>query len=521
LWLAACVSVANLTLARTAARRRELAIRAALGGRRARLARHLIVEALGLALIGGALGVAVAAWGVRAIRAAVPEKLANFVPGWNHVAVDARALLFTLLASMGSLLVFALLPATRASRVKLSSVLSDDGRGSAGGVHGTRLRAALVVLEVSVAVVLLSGAALLHRSVRNMTNGDPGVRRENLLSMHLMVPRGTSDSAVVAFYDRVDARVRATPGVVSAALISATPLSNSSWGLLFDIPGRPSPRAGDRLSATDQRTTPEYFRTVGVRLMSGRGIEARDEQSAPRVAVVNQFMAEQLWPKADAVGRNIIIDSISWTIVGVASNVRHGGFDAPLRFEIYRSARQAVSRSTDMVVWTVGEPGPLREPLRLAVAAADPAAAVGDMMTMREMEARHVSPFKLMADLVSIFAAITMVIAIVGLYGVIAYGVAQRTREIGVRLALGAQRGDIVILIARGAARLTLLGIGIGAGGAFAFGKLLGSVLYGVSASDPRTPLGVASALFGVAVVAAVVPAWRASRLNPAVAVRD
>ncbi|MDB4874896.1 MAG: permease [Gemmatimonadetes bacterium] len=518
--LAACVSVANLALARTAARGRELALRAALGGRRTRLVRHLLVEAFLVSLAGGALGAVLAVWGVSVMRDVVPPSLGAFVPGWAFVHVDGRALLFTLVVSVATTLVFALLPTLRATRVNLSSVLSDGGRASAG-VSGTRLRACLVVTEVSVALVLLTGAALLARSVHNMMNGDPGVRLDHVLSMHLSVPRTVPDSAARDFMVRLDERLMAQPGIRGAGLTTTTPLSNTRWGTAFDVPGR-TPLPGDRrLSATDQRVTPGYFRAMGIHVVAGRGIEARDDASAPRVVVISHHTAEHFWPGREAVGRTVLIDSLPWTIVGVVTDVRHGGFDEPLFDELYRSLPQAMSRTMDLEVWADGDPDAMRDVVRRTIGLANPAAAIGGVMTMRDLEARHVSAFKLMAGLVGVFAAITMVIAVVGLYGVIAYGVAQRTREIGVRIALGARGRDILSQVAGGAIRLTCMGILLGGAGAFAFAQLLRSILYGVTASDPRIPLAVAAALLGVAIAAALIPAWRAARVNPAVALRD
>lgn len=519
--LAACVSVANLALARTAARRRELALRAALGGRRGRLVRHLLSESMLVALAGGALGLALAVWSVRTIRDSVPASMSNFVPGWATAHVDERALMFTLAISIGTAVVFALLPTLRATNAPLSSVLSDGGRASAGDTHGTRLRATLVVAEVGVALVLLTGAVLLARSVNNMLSGDPGVRLDHVLTMQLTIPATTSDSGVREFARRLDERLRAIDGIRAAGLTSTVPLSNDWWGTDFDIPGRAPPRPGEQLSAGNQHVTPDYFSAMGIRVLSGRGLNRSDDAGTQRVAVINHNMNEQLWPGTDAVGQVITIDSVPWTIVGVASDVHHGGFDEPIRYEIDRPIAQAITHTGNLVVWTDGDPARMVDVVRDAVAAVDPSAAVGSAMSMRDIEARHVSPFKLIARLLMVFAAVTLVIAIVGLYGVIAYGVAQRTREIGVRLALGAQARDILSNVAGGALRMTAVGILIGGAGAFAFAQLLRAMLYRVTANDPATPLLVATALLGVALIAALIPASRAMRTDPSVALRE
>lgn len=515
--VAACVSVANLSLARTSARRREMALRAALGGRRGRLARLLLVEAGLVSLAGASLGVGFAAWGIRAASQVLPREMARYNPGFAFLGVDHRALGFTLALCILVTLLFALVPALRVTRTPLSAVLSSGGRGAAGDAHGTRLRASLVVVEVSVALIVLTAAALLTRSARNMVNGDPGVRLDHVLTMQLSLPRGTTDSSARDFVMRLDGRLRSAPGVLAAGVVSTTPLSNNWWGTVFSVPGRAPQPDGSPLTANDQRITADYFRAMGIRVLSGRGIVAGDraDASVQRVAVINHYMAGHLWPNADPVGRTITIDAVPWTIVGVSADVHHGGLDESLRYEIYRAAAQAPSTAMDVEVWTAGDPAAMREPVRLAVAAVDPRAAVGRVMTMREMYARHISPFWLMADVVNTFAIIVVLIAVVGLYGVIAYGVSQRRRELAVRMALGASRRDIVSHVARGAVRLTVLGIVIGAGGAEAFARLLQAVLYGVPAGSPGILVIVAGLLITASLAAAVLPCWRAARVHP------
>jgi putative ABC transport system permease protein len=519
--LAACMSVANLALARAAARRREMAVRAALGGRRARLVRHVFVEALLVAVTGGVLGIGLAAWGIHAATGIIPRSMSDIVPGFAQVTIDTPAVAFAATLCVATTLLFATLPALRASQIHLTSVLGDGSRGNAGDAHGTRLRAVLVVAEVSVALVLLSGSALLTRSVRNMLNGNPGIRRDHLLTMPLSLAATMTGSAERVVIRRLDERLHATPGVLGAGLTSTTPLSNSSWGTAFGIPGRPSQHGHDALSATDERVTPDYFRTMGIRVVTGRGFDARDLDSARRAVVVSESMRREFWSDADPVGQVITIDSLPWTIVGVASDVWHGGMDESLPNEIYRPVQQAPQHLAELEVWTAGEPRAMAIAIRRVIAAVEPSVAVGQIMTMREMEARHVSPFRFTADVVSAFAVVTLLIAVVGLYGIIAYGVAQRTREIGVRIALGATRRDILSHIALGALRLTATGVLVGGAGALGFAQLLRFALYGVTAADPRTPLLIAAFVLVVGLVAALVPAWRAAQLNPTIALRE
>lgn len=520
-FLAACMSAANLALSRMSARRNELALRAALGVRRWRLARHLLTESLLLSIVAGALGLVLARWGVQAMHDAMPADFASYLPGWARIGLDARTFGFTLVVAVLAMLVFAALPVLRATSVNLTTVLSDGGRASTGGAHGTRTRATLVVLEVSIAVVVLTAATLLTRSVRNMMAGDPGVRLDHAFVMHLSLPSSVSDSAARDFYRRLDDHLRMNPGIRAAGLTSTTPLSNNFWGTTFEIPGRAPDPGGEQLSANDQKVTPDYARAAGLRLIAGRPIAASDDERAQHVIVVNQMLADAMWPGTSALGRTMIIDHAAWTVIGVAANVYHGGFDEPLRYTVYRSRYQAVERAGDLAVWTDRDPATMGSVVRHAVASTDPSAAVGGVTTMLAMEARHVSPFRMMAAMLAVLSIVTMTIAIVGLYGLISYGVAQRTREIGVRIALGARPRDILSQTGGGALRLAALGALFGVGGAVAFARLLGAMLYGVTATDPRTFVGVSLGLLCVALTAALVPSWRASRVDPTVALRN
>jgi predicted permease len=522
-YLAACMSAANLALSRLAARRHELALRTALGVRRWRLARHLLTESLLLSLVAGLSGAALARWGVHAIRDAIPANFAAFIPGWARLGLDGRTVGFAFAAAVLAMMAFAALPVLRATRVDLARVLSEGGRASTGGVRSTRVRAALIVFEVSIALVLLTAATLLTRSVRNMTRGDAGVRLEHALVMHLTLPPQMTDSAQTDFYRRLDANFQREPGVVAGGVTTTTPLSNNSWGISFKIPGRPPEPNGRGLAANDQHVTPGYAVAAGMHVEDGRMIGAQDEAlpTAQRAIVVNRYMANAIWPNESAIGRVVVIGNVQWTVVGVAANVYHGGLDEPLRYTVYRSIYQAPSSYSSVAVWTHGDPSAMRDAIRSVVARTDPSVAVGDMMTMTEMQARHVSAFSMMAGMLAILAIVTMTIAAVGLYGLIAYGVAQRTREIGVRIALGARPADILRQIGGGAVKLTLVGIGFGVVGGLLFTRLLTVMLYRVTASDSTTFVGVSLALLAIALTAALIPSWRAARLDPTIALRD
>lgn len=522
-FLAACMSAANLALSRLAARRHELALRAALGVRRWRLARHLLTESLLLSLVAGVAGAVLARWGVQAIRNAIPVDFAAFIPGWARLGLDGNTLVFAFASAALAMMAFAALPVLRATRVDLARVLSEGGRASTGGRQSTRVRATLIVLEVSIALVLLTAATLLTRSVRNMTSGDAGVRLDHALVMQLTLPAQMSDSAQIDFYRRLDANLQLEPGVRAGGVTSTTPLSNNFFGVGFRIPGRPPEPNGRGLAATDQHVTPGYGSAAGMHIEEGRMIGAEDEVSAAaqRAVVVNRFMANAMWPHESAIGRVVVISGVPWTVVGVASNVYHGGLDEPLRYTVYRSIYQAPLPYASVAVWTRGDPSAMRDSIRSVVARTDPSVAVGDMRTMVEMQARHVSAFTMIAGMLAVLATVTMTIAAVGLYGLIAYGVAQRKREIGVRIALGARPVDILQEIGAGAVKLTMIGIAFGLLGGSLFARLLQVMLYRVTASDPATFVGVSLALLAIALTAALIPSWRAARVDPTIAMRD
>jgi predicted permease len=354
-----------------------------------------------------------------------------------------------------------------------------------------------------------------------MLGGDAGVRLDHVLVMDVTLPPRESDSSRVDFFRRLDAGLRALPGVRAAGLGTSTPLSNSFGSIAFAVPGRAPEPNGQPLSAIGQHVTPDYLRATGVRIEEGRGIDERDVAGAQRAVVINRYMADALWPSGRAVGSLVRIGDSAWTVVGVASNVRHGGLDEEMRYTIYQSLSQAPRAVGVLAVWTSADPDSMRGAVRAVIARTNPSVAVGNMMSMQAMQARHVSPFTMMAGMMSVLAIVTMTIATVGLYGLIAYGVAQRTREIGVRIALGAGPRAILAHVGGGALRLTGIGIIVGVAGAAVFARLLASMLYRVSPNDPWTYAEVAAGLLIVALTAAWVPSWRAARVDPTVALRD
>jgi predicted permease len=390
-------------------------------------------------------------------------------------------------------------------------------------VRSTRVRATLIVLEVGIALVLLTAATLLTRSVRNMIRGDAGVRLDHALVMHLTLPPQMSDSSKVDFYRRLDTNLQREPGVRAGGITTTTPLSNNTSGVSFEIPGRSPEPNGRPLAANDQHVSPGYAAAAGMHIEDGRMIGAQDETSpaAQRAIVVNRYMADAMWPHENAMGRLVTIGNVQWTVVGVATNVYHGGLDEPLRYAVYRSIYQSPNAYSSVAVWTTGDPETMRDTIRAVVARTEPTVAVRDIMTMIEMRARHVSPFTMMAGMLAVLAIVTTTIAAVGLYGLIAYGVAQRRREIGVRIALGARPIDILSHMAGGAVKLTMLGIVFGVTGGVLFARLLGALLYRVTAADPATFVSVSCTLLAIALTAALIPSWRATRVDPTLAMRD
>jgi predicted permease len=344
---------------------------------------------------------------------------------------------------------------------------------------------------------------------------------DHALVMNLTLPPRGTDSAHIAFFRQLDANLRDAPGIRAGGVASATPLSNEFDGIGFDIPGRAPEPNGRRLTGITQQVTPRYLEASGLHIEEGRWIDDRDVQGAQRAVVINRYMADALWPHTSPLGRLVKIGDSTWSVVGVASNVHHGGLDEEMRNTLYRSVYQAPLAFGALAVWTSGDPAAMRDAVRAIVARTDPSVAVGGMMTMEEMQARHLSPYTLMAGMMSVLAIVTITIATVGLYGLIAYGVAQRRREIGVRIALGARPRDILTHVGAGAVRLAMFGIVFGLAGAALFARLLAAMLYGVSPSDPRAYAGVSIGVMLVALAAAWIPSWRAARVDPTVALRE
>ncbi|MEJ7809819.1 MAG: ABC transporter permease [Gemmatimonadaceae bacterium] len=521
--LIACANVANLLLARGAARRREIAVRVALGATRMRLVRQLLTESVVLALAGGALGVLLALWGVRLVGAWVPVE----IPSWIRLGVDARVLGFSVALSVLTGLLFGLAPALRASDADVHEALKSGGRSTSGGARG-RLRSSLVVAEVALSLVLLAGALLFAKSFVRLRRADPGYDPRGVLSIRLSLPqtRYSTDDRVRAFYAEAVRRARALPGVQVAAAVLTPPLGDNNIYVAFTPEGQPSPQ-GQAPHAHRETVTPDYFHALGIPMAAGRSLTEADHAGAARVAVVNETFANHYWPAGGAVGKRFHLgqaddtDEPWMTIVGVVRDVKQFGVNEGTVEGLFMPHAQSPSRTMTLVIRATADPAGLAPAVRREIGALDPEVALFNVLTLEQALERSVWQPRLYTALLGIFAAVALVLAAIGLYGVVSYTVARRTHEIGLRMALGAQRRDVVRLVVGEGARLVAIGIAVGLAGALAVLRVLRAVLFGVSTTDPATFATVSVTLAAAALLASYIPARRAARVDPLVAMRS
>ncbi|MBF5045668.1 ABC transporter permease [Aggregicoccus sp. 17bor-14] len=520
--LIACTNVASLLLARAAARGRELSVRAALGAARSRLARQLLTESLLLSLLGGALGLLLALWGTEALVAWVGDGL----PRASEVRPDAAVLLFTLAVSVGTGLLFGLAPALSGSRADLHAAMREGSRGT-GGTRAVRLRSLFVVSQVALALVLLVGAGLLVRSFVRLQAVDPGFRPEGVLSARVSLPDGAyPDAAARArFHTAWLEQVRALPGVEAAGLTTLLPLrGRADRGL--DVEGVEPPAGAVRPAVEYRAVSPGYLETLGVALRRGRALADTDGAQGAPVLLLNEAAVKVLFPGGeDPLGRRIRLRSRKapqpWTtVVGVVGDVREWGLDVPARPTAYFSALQAGPSAVSLVVRTRAAPTALLGSLRTELARLDSGLPLFEVAPLSEVVEASVGQRSLTLALMLGFALVALGLAGLGLYGVIAFGVAQRSREVGIRLALGARPAQVLRLVVGQGLRLALAGVALGLVLALALGRLLGGLLYGVQPADPLTLLAVPLLLTGVALLASWVPARRATRVDPASTLR-
>jgi putative ABC transport system permease protein len=510
----ACVNVANLSLARADSRRKEMAVRAALGASRWRLIRQVLVESLALAVTGGGLGLLLATLGVEALVSAS----AGRIPRAQEITLDGRVLGFTLLLSVLTGLLFGLMPAWRASQASLGEILKEGSGKLSGSLRLRRLRSALVISEVALALVLLVGAGLLIKSLIRLHQVSPGFTSDGVLTAKLALP-WTRLQESANFYQKVIGRVAAVPGVQSVGAINFLPLDVTSTPQSFSIEGRAI--SDDKLLTGFRNVSGGYFTTLGIPLKQGRLFDERDSNEAPGVLMVNETFAARFFPEEDPVGKRLkIFNRTSFEIVGVVGSVRHEGPDSEPQPEIFYNYLQSAWPTMTLVVRSSQPAAGLAKAIRGELLAIDPAQPVFDIKTMNERLADSVARRRFNMLLLGLFAGVALLLAAVGIYGVISYSVTQRTHEIGVRMAVGARATDVLRMILSEGLKLTLAGVCIGLGAAFGLTRLMGSLLFGVSATDAATFLVVASLLTGVAVAASFIPARRAARVDPMVALR-
>jgi putative ABC transport system permease protein len=517
--LIACANVANLLLARASGRGREMAVRTALGARRSRLIRQLLAESLLLATLGGAIGTLLAMWGVGVFVASSPAG----TPRLEAIGVNGAVLAFTVAVTVITGILFGLAPALHASRADVTSGLREGARGQIGG-GGRRLRRVLVVAETALALVLLAGAGLLLRSFVQLQAVDRGFDSTNVLVGNVNAPRARFDTAgkIIALNDRLVERLRAVPGAESAALVSVLPLGGSDSDFGFTIEGRPKPATpSEQPTAWYRIVSSDYFKTMRIRILQGRGLTDQDSTPAPGAVAINESLARKYWPNEDPLGRRISLDETTFTIVGIVADIRHRGPDRPPDEEMYLHYRQYPERGTAVVVRSASaDAASLAPAVREALREVDPGLPLANVTTMAELEADAVSQPRFVTLLVGLFAAVALTLALVGVYGVLSYAVAQRTSEIGLRMALGATRADVLRLVLVDGLRMVGVGAGIGVAGAAAAGHAMRTLLFGVGAVDLPTLGATVALLVAAAAIACAAPARRAIRIDPMEALR-
>ncbi|HJU55633.1 MAG TPA: ABC transporter permease [Pyrinomonadaceae bacterium] len=520
--LIACANVANILLARAAGRHKEMALRTALGASRRRIIRQLLTESMLLACIGGIAGLLLALWGVDVLVSFIPEG----VPRAQEITVDARALGFTLGVSFLTGVIFGLAPALSSSRLNLNESLKEGGRGSTDGLRRNRVRGLLVVSEIALSLMLLIGAGLLIKSFQRLRDINPGFNPERVLTMSLSLPEAKYEEPLRQglFFQELDKRVAQLPGVEVVGLVDPLPLSGDNKTTTFTIDGQPAASPADRLSANVRTVNAEYLSAMGIPLIKGRGFTERDAKDAPQVMLVNETLARRFFPGEDPVGKRATVYPFETPceIVGVVGDVKHRGLDVESGPEFYISYLQAPQPSMYLVArTTLAEPGALASSIQSAVQQIDKDQPIADVRTMSQLlnEATAARRFNML--LLGVFALLALVLASVGIFGVMSYMVTQRTHEIGIRMALGARVSDVVRLIVGRGMTLVLIGVSVGLVGAFAVTRVMKGLLYGVSATDPLTFVGVSLVLSAVALVACLIPARRAARVDPMIALRN
>ena len=515
--LIACANVANLLLVRANARQKEIALRTALGASRMRIVRQLITESLLLALVGGALGALLAAWGIDLLV----TLSGNLIPTTANVTIDSTVLAFTFATSLVTGLLFGVFPAFRTVNLNLSDTLKEGGRSSEGTFRN-RTRSLLVVFESALAVVLLVGAGLLVRSLIALENTNPGFNADNVLTMRVDLSRGKYDTneKSAAFFQDLEQRLSALPGVETVGMINGLPLSGARNDAPFVVEGRPAVKPGEEVNADFRSVNHNYFQALQIPLLRGRNFTEQDVRDSAKVIVVSEQLVDTVFPNEEALGKRLqmVIDDDPYEIVGIVGGIR----DRAVEFQPFRTI-YIPSRSWgwfNVALRVQGDPMSLVPAIRKEVQAIDPEQPVATLRTMDEWVNRATATPRYRTILLGLFAALAMILAATGIYGVMSYSVSQRTHEIGVRMALGARNGDVLRLVVGQGMLLVVVGLGIGLVAAFGLTRLMASLLFGVTAKDPLTFVAVAGLLAFVAFIACYIPARRATKVDPLTALR-
>jgi putative ABC transport system permease protein len=522
--LIACSNVANLLLARAAARESEMAVRTALGAGRTRLIRQLLTESVILSMGGAFVGLLFASWGVAFLTSLQPDG----IPRLDDVRVDGTVIAFTLGLAVVTGIVFGLIPAFQATR-GMSHALKETGRGAVTSRTGARIRGALVIVEMALAVMLLAGAGLLIRSFSRLQAVDPGFRPEQTLSFELTLPdsRYKEDAKRIAFFEALLPRLRTLPGVRSTGAVMGLPLSGMNFNISFAIAGRPPVSPALQPAMEVRVASPEYFGTIGIALKRGRLFTSDDREGTARVALLSESAARQYFPNEDPIGKTIELgwgkggpDRAGGQIVGIIGDVKNDGLDEAASPEIYLPFRQWPVSLMSVVIRTTTPPETMAEAARREVYAVDPNLPLSSVRTLDQIVATSISQPRFYMLLLAIFAGVALALAAIGIFGVLSYAVAQRTREIGIRMALGAREGTVVRLVVRQAMTLVVVGVVLGTVAALFLSQTMTKMLFSVKPTDPVTFVGVAFVLTAVALVASYMPARRATRVDPIVALR-
>ena len=521
--LIACANVANLQFARAAVRQKEIAVRAAVGAGRRRLIRQLLTESVLLAVLGGLLGLLLDIVAVRVLRSLGSDTL----PRLQDIGLDLRVLAFTFVVALLTGIIFGLAPALRASRVDLNSALKDGSRGSGAGTFGDghhRIRNLLVVTEVALSLMLLISAGLLLRTYQRILSASPGFTVQNVLSFRLSLPSAKyKGPPVTAFYNQLLERIKALPGVDAAGTTYSLPMSSVAlaWGPIT-IEGYVPKNSADFIMSNERFVSPGYFPALGVPLVNGRYFDERDVKGAAETVIVNENLARRFWPNEDPLGKRLERgEKEPWrTVVGVVRDTKEFSVDDEPPISIYHPAGQFPIGSMFVVVRTSADPGSMREAITKEIHSIDPEVPAFEFKTMDQRLSESLARRRFAAFLLAVFATVALTLAAIGIYGVLAYSVNQRTHEIGIRMALGAQPARILRMVMRQSLVLVTVGVTLGLGGAFALTRVMASLLYGVSATDFLTFVIPPFVLAAIALLAGYLPARRAARVDPIIALR-